>query len=158
MIPAQEPARTSSLSLRPYLPDDEDTAIALWQDTWQQAYPHIDFAARVAWWRDRWRTELVPVCVITVAMVEKAMAGFVTVDPRSGYLDQLVVAPQAWGSGAAAALIAAAKEQAPKGLELHVNRDNIRAIRFYEKHGFAVAAEETNPRSGASIYRMRWRG
>ena len=115
MIPAQEPARASSLRLRPYLPDDEDTAIALWQRTWQQAYPHIDFAARVAWWRERWRTELVPVCVITVAMVEDAMAGFVTVDPKTGYLDQLVVAPEAWGSGAAAALIAAAKAQSPDG-------------------------------------------
>ena len=97
-----EPARASSLKLRSYLPDDEDTAIALWQRTWQQAYPHIDFAARVAWWRERWRTELVPVCIITVAMVDAAMAGFVTVDPKTGYLDQLVVAPEAWGSGAAA--------------------------------------------------------
>jgi putative acetyltransferase len=86
------------------------------------------------------------------------MVGFVTVDPRSGYLDQLVVAPEAWGTKTAAALIAAAKEQSPTGLELHVNCDNIRAIRFYEKHGFAIAAEETNPRSGAPIYRMRWRG
>jgi putative acetyltransferase len=153
-----EPARASSLKLRSYLPDDEDTAIALWQRTWQQAYPHIDFAARVAWWRERWRTDLVPVCIITVAMVEQAMAGFVTVDPKTGYLDQLVVAPEAWGSGAARALIAAAKEQAPGGLDLHVNRDNVRAIRFYEKHGFAVSAEETNPRSGAPIYRMSWRG
>jgi putative acetyltransferase len=157
MIPAQEPARASDLRLRSYLPDDEDTAIALWQRTWQQAYPHIDFAARVAWWRERWRSELVPTCVITVAMVDAAMAGFVTVDPRTGYLDQLVAAPEAWGSGAAAALISAAKEQSPGGLDLHVNRDNIRAIRFYEKHGFAVSGEETNPRSGAPIYRMSWR-
>jgi putative acetyltransferase len=156
MIPVQEPARASRLSLRSYVADDEDTAIALWQRTWQQAYPHIDFAARVAWWRERWRSELVPACIITVAMVEKAMAGFVTVDPHSGYLDQLVVAPEAWGSGAAGALIAAAKEQSPNGVELHVNRDNIRAIRFYEKHGFAITAEETNARSGAPIYRMGW--
>ena len=48
MMPAQEPARASSLTLRPYLMDDEDTAITLWQRTWQQAYPHIDFAARLA--------------------------------------------------------------------------------------------------------------
>jgi putative acetyltransferase len=158
MIPAQEPARAARLSLRPYVADDEDAAIALWQRTWQQAYPHIDFAGRVAWWRERWRSELVPVCVITVAMADGEVAGFVTVDPRSGYLDQLVVAPEAWGSGAAKALVAAAKEQSPKGLELHVNRDNIRAIRFYEKHGFAITAEETNPRSGAPIYRMSWPG
>jgi putative acetyltransferase len=158
MIPAQEPARAAPPSLRAYRPDDEDTAIGLWRRTWQQAYPHIDFGARVPWWRERWRTELVPVCIITVAMVDAAMAGFVTVDPKSGYLDQLVVAPEAWGSGAAAVLIAAAKAQSPVGLELHVNRDNIRAIRFYEKQGFAIAAEETNPHSGAPIYRMSWRG
>ncbi len=157
MIPAQEPARAARLALRPYVPDDEDTAIALWQRTWQQAYPHIDFAARVPWWRERWRSELVPACVITVAMVDAAMAGFVTVDPKNGYLDQLVAAPEAWGSGAGAALIAAAKTQSPAGLDLHVNRDNIRAIRFYEKHDFVIAAEETNPRSGAPIYRMSWR-
>ena len=56
MIPAQEPVRAVTLNLRRYLTDDEDTAITLWQRTWQQAYPHIDFAARLAWWRERWRT------------------------------------------------------------------------------------------------------
>ena len=45
----------------------------------------------------------------------------------------------------------------PCGLDLHVNRDNARAIRFYEKHGFAVSGEEANPRSGAPIYKMSWR-
>ena len=33
--------------LRPYRREDEDAAISLWQQTWQQAYPGIDFAARV---------------------------------------------------------------------------------------------------------------
>jgi putative acetyltransferase len=42
------------------------------------------------------------------------------------------------------------------GLELHVNQDNGRAIRFYEKHGFRKAGEDVNPRSGAPIYRMCW--
>ncbi len=32
--------------LRPYRAEDEDAAIALWLETWQQAYPSIDFAAR----------------------------------------------------------------------------------------------------------------
>jgi putative acetyltransferase len=100
----------------------------------------------------------VPACTITVATAGEAMAGFVTVEPRTSYLDQLVVAPEAWGSGAAAALVDAAKRTSPSGLDLHVNCDNARAIRFYEKHGFAVSGEETNPRSGAPVYRMRWRG
>jgi putative acetyltransferase len=156
LILSEKPA-PPALVLRTYTPADEDAAIALWQRTWQQAYPAIDFGARLDWWRERWRGELVPSCAITVAVEGEAMAGFVTVDPRTLYLDQLVVAPEAWGSGAAAALVAAAKRLSPSGLDLHVNRDNARAIRFYEKHGFAIVGEEANPRSGAPIYKMSWR-
>jgi putative acetyltransferase len=148
---------SGQLALRPYTAADEDAAIALWQRSWQQAYPDIDFGARLVWWRERWRGELVPACAIAVAMAGEAMAGFVTVDPRTGYLDQLVVAPQAWGSGAAAALVDAAKRASPSGLDLHVNRDNARAIRFYQKHGFTVSGEEANPRSGAPVFKMSWR-
>ncbi|MDU6728687.1 MAG: GNAT family N-acetyltransferase, partial [Bradyrhizobium sp.] len=35
---------TPNVSLRPYRAADEDAAIALWQATWQLAYPAIDFA------------------------------------------------------------------------------------------------------------------
>jgi len=45
----------SSFTLRPYDPADETAAIDLWQRTWQQAYPVIDFAARREWWCRRWR-------------------------------------------------------------------------------------------------------
>jgi putative acetyltransferase len=41
------------VSLRPYDPRDEDAAVALWLRTWQAAYPAIDFAARLGWWRER---------------------------------------------------------------------------------------------------------
>ena len=157
--------KPGAFALRAYAVADEAAAVELWQRTWQAAYPNIDFSLRVAWWRERWRTELVPACTIMMAETgggvageaPAKIAGFVTVDPVTGYLDQLVVAPEAWGSGLARALIEAAKQIAGVGLELHVNRDNRRAIRFYEKHGFAVSGEEVNPRSGASVYRMNWR-
>ena len=83
--------------LRPYRADDEDAAIALWLKTWQQAYPSIDFAARVPWWRARWRDELVPNAAIIVAEEAGELVGFVTIDAK-GYLDQLVVSPDRWGS------------------------------------------------------------
>ena len=151
-----------NVALRAYVAADEAAAIELWRRSWQAAYPDLDFTARLGWWRDRWRSELVPVCTIMVAQANAAvppgeMVGFVTVDPATGYLDQIVVAPEAWGSPAAEALVAAAKRIAPAGLDLHVNRDNGRAIRFYEKHGFAVSAEETNARSGAPLHVMSWR-
>jgi putative acetyltransferase len=144
-------------TLRPYSAADEDAAIELWRRTWQKHYPHIDFNARVAWWRGRWRKELVPGAHIVLADVDGALGGFVTVDPKTTYLDQIVVAPEYWGSDVALALLDEAKRLSPKGLYLLVNKDNFRAIRFYEKHGFVIAGEDKNPVSGLAVNRMTWR-
>jgi putative acetyltransferase len=92
-------------TLRPYIADDEDAAIELWRRTWQHHFPHIDFAAREPWWRERWRQELAPIAKIVVAERSGTFVGFVTIDLKTSYLDQIVVAPEAWGSGAAAALL-----------------------------------------------------
>jgi putative acetyltransferase len=144
-------------TLRRYTSADEDAAIELWRRTWQLAYPQIDFTERLDWWRERWRHELVSTATITLAEADGKIAGFVTVDQRTFDLDQIVVAPEAWGSGIASALIAEAKRLSPNGLDLHVNTDNARAIRFYEKHGFAISGAAMNWRSGAPVHKMSWR-
>ena len=146
-----------AVTLRPYTEADEAAAIELWRRTWQQHYPRIDFTARVPWWRERWRKELVPVATITLAERNGALVGFVTVDQKTGYLDQFVVAPEAWGSDVARVLMDEAKRLSPSGLDLLVNKDNARAIRFYEKHGFVYAGEDKNPVSGIAVNRMEWR-
>jgi putative acetyltransferase len=146
-----------SLRLRPYAAADEAAAIELWQRAWQFAYPEIDFSKRAGWWRDRWRDELVPKARIVLAEMDGVLEGFVTIDPASGYLDQIVVAPEFWGSNVAALLLDEAKRIAPKGVDLLVNKDNGRAIAFYEKHAFALAGEDVNPVSGRPVFRMRWR-
>jgi putative acetyltransferase len=142
---------------RPYTAADEDEAIELWRRTWQIAYPPIDFSERVGWWRERWRKELVPVAAITVAEAGGVMVGFVTVDQKSGYLDQFVVAPEAWGSAVGKMLAVEAKRLSPSKLDLLVNKDNARAIRFYEKQGFVYAGNDVNPTSGKPVNRMSWR-
>lgn len=147
----------TAFQLRPYRADDEDAAIALWQRTWKQAYPTIDFAARVTWWHERWRNELVPNAAIIVAEHAGGLIGFVTID-ASGYLDQLVVAPEHWGSALGDALVDAAKRKAPEGVTLLVNKDNARAIRFYERNGFVHAGEDVNPTSGRPVLKMAWKG
>ena len=106
-------------TLRPYAPADEDAAIELWRRTWQLHYPQIDFdraassggasAGATSWCRS---------ATITVAEADGELVGFVTVDPKTLDLDQIVVAPEAWGSGVAAALIAEAKRLSPDGLDL----------------------------------------
>ncbi len=150
-------ANDPTISLRRYEPRDEDAAIALWLRTWQAAYPLIDFAARLAWWRDRWRNKLAPTAEIVIAEAAGAVIGFVTVDPRTRYLDQIVVAPERWRSGLGAALIDEARRISPAGLDLDVNTDNERAIRFYEKQGFSTTGAGVNPISGKPVHRMSWR-
>jgi len=141
--------------LRPYRPEDEDAAIALWLESWQLAYPAIDFTARLPWWRERWRGELVPKAAIVVAEQQGALVGFVTID-ASGYLDQLVVAPEQWGSELATRLVDEAKRLSPDRITLLVNADNLRAIRFYARNGFVQADEDVNPTSGRPVLRMAW--
>ena len=147
---------TQAPALRPYAPADEDAAIELWRRTWAHHFPHIDFNARVAWWRERWRQELVPVARIVVAGIDDTLVGFLTVDPGTMYLDQIVVAPEYWGTAVARALLDEAKRLSPAGLYLLVNKDNFRAIRFYGKHGFVYAGEDKNPVSGLPVNRMTW--
>jgi len=144
-------------SLRAYAAGDEDASVELWLRTWQTAYPELDFAERLEWWRARWRNELVGAAQVIVAEGESVMIGFVTVDPRTRYLDQLVVAPERWGSGVGRALVAAAKRVSPGGLDLDVNTDNARAIGFYRKCGFVVSGAGNNPISGKPVHRMSWR-
>jgi len=148
---------TSAIELRPYRAGDEDAAIELWRLTWQQAYPGIDFAARAAWWRERWRNELVPNATIVVAEQVGSLVGFVTIDNK-GYLDQLVVDPDHWGSTLANTLVDEAKRLSPDGVTLLVNKDNARAIRFYERNGFVHAGEDVNPTSGQPVLKMEWKG
>lgn len=144
------------LRLRPYTAADEEVVIELWRRSWQHAYPDIEFSARLSWWRERWRNELVPNAAITVAERASALVGFVTIEARTGYLDQIVVAPEDWGAGVAEALLAEAKRICPASIELQVNTDNARAIRFYEKHGFVITGESRNPLSGRPVFAMRW--
>ena len=148
---------TPGFHLRPYCADDEDAAIALWLESWRQAYPDIDFAARVPWWRERWRSELVPKAEIVVAEDSGVLIGFVTID-AAGYLDQLVVAPDQWGSELATRLVDEAKRRSPERITLLVNLDNARAIRFYRRNGFVDAGNDVNPTSGRPVLKMEWKG
>jgi putative acetyltransferase len=148
---------SAAVALRAYDARDEDACIALWLRTWAATYPQIDFAERLDWWRARWRDELVPSAAIVIAERQGTAIGFATVDPRTRYLDQIVVAPEFWGCGTGAALLAEAKRISPAGLDLDVNIDNARAIAFYRKCGFAVTGAGQNPISGKPVHRMSWR-
>jgi len=49
-----------------------------------------------------------------------------------------------------------AKRRSPAGVTLLVNKDNARAIRFYQRNGFVHAGEDVNPTSGRPVLRRAW--
>lgn len=141
--------------LHDFVPAHLPELVDLWVLSWQSAMPTIDFEARRAWIVERLSAlqagGVQIMCVFDVA--SGAMAGFATIDPTDGLLDQLAVAPRYWGRGAAHLLLDEARRRSPGRIELEVNQDNPRAVRFYEKQGFVRAAESVNQRSGLKTWR-----
>jgi putative acetyltransferase len=148
--------RNEGVALRPMRPDDLSETLDLWVASWQAAYPAIDFQARRAWMADRLAEHRREGAACVLAVAAERIVGLLVLNARTGYLDQIVVGAEQQGTGIADLLLAEAARLAPAGFSLHVNQDNARAIRFYEKHGFKTVGEDVNPRSGAPIYRMRW--
>jgi putative acetyltransferase len=143
--------------LRPMRAEDLAETLDMWVAAWQAAYTAIDFEARRGWTRNRIADLKRTGSISLIVRVEDHIVGAMVLNPSTGYLDQIVVATEWQGRGIADILLAEARRVAQTGLDLHVNQDNSRAIRFYQKHGFITTGEDVNPRSGAPIFRMSWR-
>jgi len=128
---------------------------SLWVATWAATYPTIDFDRRRGWFVDRITAFAGAGVAIPLAFAGGELAGFVTVDPAGGWIDQMLVGLSHQGSGAGRALMDEAKRLSPNGLSLDVNADNARAIAFYRREGFAKTAERTNSQ-GFAIDVMVW--
>jgi len=143
--------------LRPMQAEDLAETLDMWVAAWQAAYPDIDFEARRGWTSDRIADLKRTGSISLIALVEDRTVGMMVLNPNTGYLDQIVVATEWQGGGIADILLAEARRLAQAGIDLHVNQDNARAIRFYQKHGFITTDEDVNPRSGAPTFHMSWR-
>ena len=130
----------------------------LWVGAWTQAMPQIDFEARRLWLAAHLEG-LHQQAYVTRCALEAtgALAGFVTLQPRSGELDQIAVAPWAARRGLGRLLLEEARALAPGRITLTVNQDNGPALRFYEREGFVRIGEGVNAMSGLRTLRMQWR-
>lgn len=141
--------------------DDADlpAMLDLWVATWRAAYPEIDFDARRGWLTQQIAAleagGAVTLCLFSHDLL--ALAGFVVIHPKTGWLDQICVGHAFKGDGCAQALMAAARAVSPGYVRLDVNADNLRAIRFYERSGFAQIGRGANTLSGRETIMMEWR-
>jgi ribosomal protein S18 acetylase RimI-like enzyme len=145
-----------ALVLRPMRSADLPAVVDLWVASWRHAYPEIDFEARRPWMIERLAEHERDGAQCLLALDGDAIVGLLVLNSATRYLDQIAVDHRRQGEGIADALFAEARRLAPSGFELHVNQDNARAVRFYEKQGLRIAGTDVNPRSGAPIYKMRW--
>ena len=133
--------------------------------TWQAAYRHAFPAALLdndsVEERERlWSHHLDLGVVAWVAEAEGGIVGFVSVgDSRTeedaGELYAIYVLPEAWGTGAARELMAAATDWfAQEGYAtamLWVLADNPRAHRFYEREGWRAEETRLEPHRGIEV-------
>ena len=144
-------------TLRDFDQRDLPALVDLWVAAWRASGFDADFEARRAWLVQRLGAHRAGGGAIVVGLDEDGrLAGFVTLDRESGYLDQLCVAPDARGSGLAKALLEAAKRLAPGAVELDVNEANGRACRFYQREGFVSVTRGASALSGLPTLRLRW--
>ncbi len=144
-------------ALRDFDEQDLPALADLWIAAWRTSGFDIDFESRRAWLVQRVAAHRADGGEIVVGLDDDGrLAGFVTLDRESGYLDQLCVAPEARGSGLAKALLDHAKRLARGAIELDVNEANERACRFYQREGFASVTRGASALSGLPTLRLRW--
>jgi putative acetyltransferase len=129
----------------------------LWVASWESVFPDIDFEARRMWFMDRMSQHLLTGVRCLLAEKNGEPLGFITVEEKTGFIDQLAVAPDALGRGVAQLLMAEARRLSPAGLALDVNEANARALAFYERQGFRVVGDGISEASGLKLLRLEWR-
>ena len=150
--------KASTRALRDFVEADLPALVDLWVEAWSETGLSVDFDTRRAWLIGHLRDLRAGGAEIVVGLDAGGRpAGFAAIDAKSGYLDQLCVAPSERGSGLALALIDEAKRRSPSVVELDVNEMNPRARRFYEREGFSTVGRGFNPQSGLPTLKMRWR-
>jgi GNAT superfamily N-acetyltransferase len=154
------------MEIRPAVLDDAQELAALHLRVWDEAYAGLIDPAllaaraarpvveRVATWRERLH------CIPTwVAMQDETIVGFAQAGPgrdadRPGLeLMALYVLAAVYGTGVGHALLSAAIGH--QAAYLWVLDGNERAVRFYEKHGFAFDGTHRQDKYGAESRMVR---
>jgi GNAT superfamily N-acetyltransferase len=159
--------------VRPARPEDAAAIAAVHVRTWQAAYEHVFGSGRLAALDEqlparveRWERLLRDDGGVWIAEDGGSILGFAGCGPSrdadaDGELYSIYVLPEAWGSGAGAALMAVARDHLRAGYVesiLWVLDDNPRARRFYEREGWTADGErKTDTFLGVEVGEVRYR-
>ncbi len=139
--------------IRKYKSADEQKIIDLWLEASLQAHPFV----ADDYWREMQasvRDYYLPNTDTFVFEDKHKIKGFISVLDGS-YIGALFVAPQHQGHKTGSKLLKFVQKRYPL-LSLNVFVKNPRAINFYQRNGFKIIAEQTDPSTKEAELRMSW--
>jgi ribosomal protein S18 acetylase RimI-like enzyme len=104
--------------------------------------------------RDYFFSDVLPAHRVTLALIEERLVGFVAASAQS--VAQLHVQPGLHRQGIGSRLLELAKRRSAGSLWLYAFARNVRACRFYEKHGFVVVARGFEPTWQLEDVKYHW--
>jgi len=138
--------------IRDYQNTDLDAVLNIWLTASIQAHHFVE----PEFWQSKlgdMRDIYIPASETVVYEQERGLAGFYCLFGDT--LAAIFVSPDVQSRGIGSALIADAKKRRQQ-LHLTVYKENSPSIRFYEKHGFGVVAEQIDDHTGQAELVMRY--
>ena len=136
-----------------YEPSYLDALVRLWREAFEYGVGVTD-PHPLAEQRDAFVRDVLPANRVTLALVDARLAGFIAASAES--VAQLHVLPALHRRGIGSRLLALAKERSAGSLWLYAFARNVRACRFYEKHGFVVVARGFEPTWQLEDVKYHW--
>jgi ribosomal protein S18 acetylase RimI-like enzyme len=141
----------------PVLADYEDAYLDPLLRLWREAFEFgvgVTDPHPLAEQRAYFLSEVLPAHRVTLALLSSRLVGFIAASPES--VAQLHVQVGLHRRGIGSMLLDLAKARSGGSLWLFAFARNVRACRFYEKHGFVVAARGFEPTWQLEDVKYRW--
>ena len=143
--------------IRPARPDEYDAVARVWMESWVSTGLEDASDALLAKLQARVRHEIDKGWSLFVADDEGRLAAMLALHLPQLYLDMLFVAPDHQGQSLGRRLLAFTREKLPEEIWLRCVRENEKAWRWYEREGFVLEKEATEPAIGRMMKYYRWK-
>jgi ribosomal protein S18 acetylase RimI-like enzyme len=130
-----------------------DPLVRLWREAFEYGVGVTD-PHPLAEQRDAFVSEVLPANRVTLALLDARLVGFIAASPES--VAQLHVQPGLHRRGIGSQLLSLAKARSAGSLWLYTFVRNVRACRFYERHGFVVVARGFEPTWQLEDVKYHW--
>lgn len=138
--------------IRKYKKDDLEQILEIWINENISAHSFIN----KEYWIDNYKyvKQELPESNVYVYELNNKIIGFIGLNNK--YIEGIFVKSKMQSHGIGNELIKKAK-QINKELKLNVYEKNIRAIKFYKKHGFEITKRVVDKKTGEFEYIMEWK-